>query len=117
MENLISFCRTPADGKIMLATGYKPFGEVPIENLQINLMQKKAINDFLKKMDITLYCLNEVVYLYFFYKTCESLRAVKYSNYLGTTEIVENIEVTQTLQADDFGRICVFVPGLFAPVK
>ena len=117
MENLMSFTRTGNDGKIMLAKGYGYFGEVPIEDLQVSFMEKRAIDDFLKRMDNTLYYLNEVVYLYFFYKVAEKVLAVRYSNYLGSTEIIENIAVTETLEADDHGRICVFVPGLFAPVR
>lgn len=117
MEDLTSFCRTSSDGKIMFAKGYEAFGEVPVTDLQIVPMDKVAIDEFLKRMDATLYCLNEVVYLYFFYKIGENLRAVRYSNYRGRTEITEDIAVGKKLEADDAGKICVFVPGLFAPVR
>ena len=118
MEKLISFCRTCCNnGKIMLAKGYKNFGKVPVKDLEINPMDKKTIDDFLKKMDLTLYFLNEVNYLYFFYKVDKNLLAVRYSSYYGDITITEDITVTENLEADYNGEICVFVPELSVAVS
>lgn len=117
MENLISFCRTGYDGKIMKAKGYGRYGEVPVKDLEVKPMDKSDIDNLLRRMDFTFYCLNEVTYLYFFYKLSERLQAVRYSNYFGMTEITGDIAVEETLKADDHGGICVFVPGLFAPIR
>lgn len=117
MEDLISFCRSGYDGKIMKAKGYDYHGEVSVRDLHVQPMDKGDIDNLLRRMDFTFYCLNEVTYLYFFYKLGNTLQAVRYSNYYGCTEITENIAVEETLKADDCGGICVFVPGLFVPVR
>lgn len=112
MEKLVTFCRTQLKGRILFKR-VEAFKEIPITDVVCKpITSKEVIYDFLKRMDMFLYCCEEITYLYFFYEENGQINAVCYDNYYGSTTITE-IQDIMELKTCNWGIVNVFEPSNF----